>query len=443
MSAVDSAWLRMDQPGNLLVINSVMWMDGECDFAAVRATIQERITDRFPRFRQYARPASVPWGRAEWVDDEDFDPDRHYRMVTLPPPGDQAALEAYVSSRAGIPLDSSRPPWEVHLISGFRAGSAVLFRIHHAVADGISLMRIVLSLTEGGATQADLFQPVHDPGSTQVLLHSTLDLVGQGLGLVRHPTRIVGAAGAASHDATRLAHLALLPTQARSVLSGDVGVDKAVTWSQPIPLDEVKAVGHATGTTVNDVLLAALSGALADYLVERGTPIDLVRVLVPVNLRPLDRPLPAELGNDFGFYFVDLPTAAMSPAERIAAVHRTTEEIKGSPEALVAFGVLVGLGALPKPAEDLGVAFFSSKAAGVVTNVPGPAEPVRLGGAVVAGMIGWVPRGGDMGFGVAIFSYAGQVVVGFSTDAGLMPDPGRIRDLMVEQLRTMLGLVAG
>ena len=107
--------------------------------------------------------------------------------------------------------------------------------------------------------------------------------------------------------------------------------------------------------------------------------------MVPVNLRPLDAPLPPELGNEFGFYFVDLPTGPMPPRERLDEMHRRVEEIKGSPEALVAFGVLAGLGASPKLVEDIGVAFFGSKAAGVVTNVPGPRTPVFLAGARVAG----------------------------------------------------------
>ena len=440
MSAVDSAWLRMDTPGNLLVINSVMWMSGECDFAALRATIQERITDRFPRFKQFPRRPGNPLGRAEWVDDEDFDPDRHYRMVTLPAPGDQAALEAYVSSQVGLPLAPDQPPWEVHLIDGFADGAAVMFRIHHAVADGISLMRVTLSLTDEGPAKEELFAPDHDPGSTQAMVQATTALLGQGLGLVRHPSRVGGLVNGAVHDAARLVHLTLLPPQKRSVLSGGVQERKLVTWTPPISLAEVKAVGRATDTTVNDVLLAALAGAFSSYLDERGTPLDVLRVMVPVNLRPLDAPLPSELGNEFGFYFVDLPTAPMAPHERLAEMHRHTEEIKGSPEAVVAFGVLAGLGAMPQPVEELGVAFFGSKAAGVVTNVPGPTETVRLAGAPVAGMVAWVPRAGDMGFGVAISSYAGSVFVGFSTDAELIPDPERLQHLMVEQVQTLLAL---
>lgn len=438
MSAVDSAWLRMDTPGNLLVVNAVIWTEQPADFDEFRAIIGERMIGRFPRFRQHPGSSRIPMGRAEWVDDEDFDPGRHYRYVTLDEPGNEAALQAYVSSQSGIPLDPAHPLWEIHFVSGFGQGSAALFRIHHAIADGIALTRVMLSLTDDGPQ--DHFTEVTDPSSSQSLLGAAGWVVSSGFGLVRHPTRIAGVARTALRDTTRLVHLATLPTKPKSVLSGKVVATKLVTWTPPIPLEDIKVIGRHTGTTVNDVLLAALAGALGDYLVERGTPLQDVRVMVPVNLRPLDAPLPPELGNEFGFYFVDLPTGSMPPRERLTETHRRLEEIKGSPEALVAFGVLAGLGASPKVVEDIGVAFFGSKAAGVVTNVPGPRQPVYLAGARVAGLIGWVPRAGDMGFGVSISSYAGQVTVGFSTDADLMPDPDRLQALVMAQVAMMLSI---
>ncbi len=435
MSAVDSAWLRMDRPGNLLVVNAVFWTSEPADLDVLRAVIEERMINRFPRFRQYPGSSSVPLGRADWVDDEDFDADRHYQFVTLPEPSGDAELQAYVSSHSGIPLDPTRPLWEVHFISGFRDGSALFFRIHHAIADGISLTRVMLSLTDDGPQ--DVFTEVTDPSAAKSLMGATGWALSAGMGLARHPSRLVGLTRITLRDSARLIHLATLPTKPKSVLSGAVQETKLVRWTPPIPLPDIKAIGRHTATTVNDVLLAALAGALGDYLVERGTPLPDVRVLVPVNLRPLDGPLRPELGNEFGFYFVDLPTGPMEPDERLQEMHRRVESIKGSPEALVAYGVLAGLGASPKPVEDLGVAFFGSKGAGVVTNVPGPKEPVYLAGARVDGMVGWVPRAGDMGFGVSIFSYAGQVTIGFSTDAHLMPDPERLQALVLDQVAAM------
>lgn len=441
MSAIDNAWLRMDQPGNLLIVNTAMWSAEPMDHARVRAVIDERMVQRFPRFRQHPAGPTLPLGRADWVDDEDFDLDRHIREVTLPDPGDQAALQAYVSGQSGLPLDPAHPLWQIHLISGFGGGSALMFRMHHAISDGVALTRVMLSLTE--AEPPGAFTEVHDPST----LESLVDVVGStasfGLGLALHPSRVLGLARAGTRSTTRLLHLALLPDQPASVLTGAVGPDKLATWTPPIPLDDVKSVGRALGTTLNDVLLAALSAALGDYLLERGTPLPGVRVMIPVNLRPVDEPLRPELGNMFGFYFVDLPTEPMEPRARVVAMHDHVESIKDSPEAVVAFGFLTGLGAAPQIVEDLGVAFFGSKAAGVVTNVPGPREPVHLGGAQVSGMIGWVPRGGSMGFGVSIFSYANQVTVGFSTDAGLMPDPERLQELFLAELATLIDLTRG
>ena len=109
MSAVDSAWLRMDSPGNLLVVNAIFWTEEPVDFDAFRTVIGERMIDKFPRFRQHPGSSRIPMGRAEWVDDEDFDVERHYRYVTLDAPGDEAALQAYVSSQTGIPLDPDAP----------------------------------------------------------------------------------------------------------------------------------------------------------------------------------------------------------------------------------------------------------------------------------------------------------------------------------------------
>ncbi len=439
MSAVDNAWLRMDTPGNLLVVNAVMWSAQASDFDRLREVITDRMINRFPRFRQHPASSRLPFGRTEWVDDDGFDEEHHFRYVTLEAPGGEQALQAYVGSQTGLPLAADRPLWEIHFISGFESGTAVLFRLHHAIADGVALTRVVMSLTDGGPQ--DGFRESHDPSSSQSVLDAGRWALGQGWGLARNPTRVIGLTGTALRDARRLIHLALLPPKPTSVLSGAVVPEKLVTWTAPVPLPHIKAISRATGATVNDVLLAALAGALGTYLEQRGTPLPNVRVMVPVNLRPLDAPLPPELGNEFGFYFVDLPTGAMQPAQRIAAMHDHVESIKGSPEALVAFGVLAGLGAVPQPVEDLGIAFFGSKAAGVVTNVIGPSEPVRLAGAKVDGIIGWVPRAGDMGFGVAIYSYADQVTLAFSTDSALMPDPDHLADLAVAQLEAMGELV--
>ena len=156
-------------------------------------------------------------------------------------------------------------------------------------------------------------------------------------------------------------------------------------------MQEVKAVGRITGTTVNDVLLTAVTGALRRYLQSRGQPTEgiSIRALVPVNLRPLDAPL--ELGNRFGLVFVDLPISAADSFERLLSFNQQMAAIKDSPEAVIAFGILNAIGMTPVGVEQRVVELFGNKATTVMTNVPGPREPLYLAGKRLRHIMCWVP----------------------------------------------------
>lgn len=423
MPLVDHAWLRMDTPQNLMVVNSVLWTRQPLRHDALRAMLMERMVGEFPRFRDRPEQAHLPFGRAHWVPDEGFDVDRHLLEVHLDGPADTAALQRYVGDQMAIPLPLDRPLWQVHHVVGFEGGSAVLFRIHHAVADGMALTRLLLVLTDAGPEIG--FTPQVSGATPAPGLRARVGgLVHEGVDALTHPGKVVGWGTAAVKDAAHLAHLADLPVKdEHSVLNQPLGARKLATWSRPLSLDAVKAVGRAHGATVNDVLVAAVGGAFRTYLGERGEEPRDVRVMVPVDTRPPDKPLPRDLGNAFGLLFVDVPAGTADPGERLARVRAQTQQLKRSPEAVVTIGVLAGMGAAPGLLEDFTLAYFVTKVSGVVTNVPGPREPVYFAGQEVAGVIGWVPRAGDLSFGVSIFSYAGSVTVGVAVDATVMPDP--------------------
>jgi WS/DGAT/MGAT family acyltransferase len=239
-----------------------------------------------------------------------------------------------------------------------------------------------------------------------------------------------------------VAKLLLTGADERTVFTGELGVERKVTWSESFPLDSIKAIGHSTGTTVNDVVVAALTGALHRYLVRRDSLVEEIRAMVPFNLRPLDQPLPRELGNRFGLVYLPLPVGIEDPQVRLAAVHRSMDAIKHSPEGAISYGILGAMGLTPPQVEQRLLDVFSSKATAVMTNVPGPREPVSFAGATVGGVIGWVPTGGTGGMGVNIFSYAGGVTVGFQVDAGLVPDPETIVDYFEHEMAT-LGALPG
>jgi diacylglycerol O-acyltransferase len=219
-----------------------------------------------------------------------------------------------------------------------------------------------------------------------------------------------------------------MPPDPPTPFKGPLGVAKRAAWSDPVPLDDVKAAGKALGATVNDVLLAAVTGALRRYLEGRGTPLkDLeFRAVVPVNLRKPEEE--HELGNRFGLVFLTLPVGIEDPADRLFELKERMDEIKGSPEAVVALGLLGAIGSAPADVERLVVDLFGRAGTGVMTNVMGPRERISFAGVPAREIMFWVPQSGRLGLGVSILSYAGGVSLGVATDAGLVPDPEKILD---------------
>jgi WS/DGAT/MGAT family acyltransferase len=181
------------------------------------------------------------------------------------------------------------------------------------------------------------------------------------------------------------------------------------------------------GCTVNDVLIAAVTGAVRSYMLAEGealTPATEIRATVPVNLRPLEHA--RSLGNHFGLVFLSLPVGVSNPLERLYRVNERMNELKEGKQATVAFGLLSALGMAPLVLQKPALEALSEKASLVLTNVPGPSEPLFLAGGQVRDMMFWVPQSGNVGAGVSILSYNGQIFFGLITDRRLVPDPSRI-----------------
>lgn len=427
MSPADAAWLRMDRPTNLMIVNSILWFDEPADWERVKAVFLERIVARFDRFRQRAADG-LPLAPPHWADDPRFDPGLHFHHVALPAPHDRAALQAFIGDRIATPLDASRPLWEVYLIDDFGAGSAILVRIHHSIADGIALARVMLTLTDGGDPGAGIAEKAAGNG-TRVgsLAHLAGAAMHQGLETLLHPDRALG-------DAQTLAKLLLPGSDPQTAIKGEQAIAHRVAWSAPVPLWRVKRAGRAHGATVNDVLVAAVTAAVGRHLREHGDDVEEVHALVPFNLRPLDQPLPRELGNRFGLVLLGLPVGIDDPPARLAEVKRRMDAIKDSHEGAFAYGILGLIGRTPAQLEQRMIDFFSAKGSMVLTNVPGPRHDLSLAGTPLAGVLVWAPCSGSVGMSVSVFSYAGKVTVGFLTDAGLVPDPQSLADTFRSEL---------
>jgi WS/DGAT/MGAT family acyltransferase len=220
--------------------------------------------------------------------------------------------------------------------------------------------------------------------------------------------------------------LTLLSPDLQTPLKGPLGRVKRVAWSEPIPLDRVKELARATGTTVNDVVVSAIVGALGDHLRAAGTPTDglRVRAMVPVNLR--DSSDREAFGNRFSLVFLELPVGVGHPRARLMRLKLEMDRIKASMEPAVGWLLLQSLGYLPPRLEAIAAGFYAEKASLVLTNVRGPATPLYLAGRRIREMAFWEPESGSLGVGISIFSYAGAVTVGVIADAHLLDQPARI-----------------
>jgi WS/DGAT/MGAT family acyltransferase len=447
MSGVDSSWLHMEGATNRMMVVGVLVFDEPVEFERLRKTVETRML-RFSRFRQKAVRCE---GGARWEIDPEFDLDRHLTVVTLPAPGDHTALQDYVSDLMSEELDPDRPLWRFDLISDYEGGSAVVCRLHHCIADGIALIYVMLSMADE-TPDAPLDKEFSTPGESEGpdRLEALGRMLGRGVGkaanaatgVVAKPGMLMGMLSKVSSGTAAAGKLALMPSDPSTVFKGPLVAEKRAVWTRPLNLDLVKRIGRSTGSTVNDVLLAAVSGALRSYLVSRGQDVRRrlnVRAVVPVNLRPIEEAY--KLGNEFGLVFLSLPLGEEEALDRIFEVRKRMNAIKNSPEAFLAFQILRAIGKAPRSVFDTVLKIFGAKATAVMTNVIGPKEPIFLAGARMREAMFWVPRSAGLGLGVSILSYDDRVWLGIATDAGLVPDPETILQAFHDEFDDMSTLV--
>jgi diacylglycerol O-acyltransferase len=451
MSKVDTAWLRMDTPSNLMMIVGVWHLTPGVSHAAVCERLENSLL-KYARFKQRVMEDAAG---ATWVNDRYFDVKNHVIAEKLPKAAkgrEQEVLQDRVAELAMQPLDRKRPLWQIHLIEDYTGpdgvkGSAMIVRIHHCIADGIALISVTMSLVDGGAAPPERRKKETGGGAedwiADALLKPFTDLTVKALGaagegavrslsLLSDPQK--GMAGSMDMAKVMLqvlkdgAALALMPDDSRTRLKGKPGTTKKVAWCQPIPLEEVKAIGKALNCSINDVLLSCVAGAIGEYLKSHGDDVkgQEIRAMVPVNLRPMEQAY--KLGNRFGLVPLVLPIGVDNPIERVYEVRRRMAALKGSYQPLLAFSLLAIAGLLIKPAQDAMLNLFAKKTTAVMTNVPGPREKLKFCGSTLQQSMFWVPQSGDVGLGVSILSYGGGVQFGVITDSTLCPEPQRIID---------------
>jgi WS/DGAT/MGAT family acyltransferase len=356
--------------------------------------------------------------------------------VRLPGRGGRRELQDYVSELASEPLDRSRPLWQIRIVEQYEGGAAVVVRIHHAIADGIALVGVMLSITDQG-TQLGLHRSHTNAANSSWRPRMAIPGLGtltKGLKLSAEFFKEVQTLAAKPAETAKLgagitgelAYLLLMPQDTPTRFKGKPKGEKRVAWTDPIALPEVKAVSQVFGCSINDMLLASVAGALGAYLKEKGDPTGDVeiRALVPINMRtPAEM---GELGNRFGIIAVELPIGIENPLARLQEVRRRMDLLKQSLEPPVTLGLITALGYAPKIVQDRLFNLLLSRATAVMTNVPGPQHALYMAGALIKQVMFWVPQSADIGMGISVLSFNNMVQFGLMTDAALVSDPEAI-----------------
>lgn len=450
LSSVDAAWLRMDRPTNLMMICGVMMFSTRLDLQRLRQVISSRMLC-FHRFRQRVIDRGVS---AFWEFDPHFDLDWHVREIALPGSAGTKELDQIVGDLISTPLDPSKPMWQFHLIEIADGASALLLRIHHCYGDGFALMHVVMSMTdaspEWGHRPAQDIVPYDDRRrSWERIFGPVTEVIGDigrcagevidtGRDWLADPSRAVSVMKMGIDLLAEAAVIANMTPDSYTRLKGAMGVMKRVAWAEPISLFEVKAVSEALSCSINDILLACVSGALRSYLQAQGDDVTqlVVRTMVPVNLRS-QGPI-TDLGNHFGLVFLELPINIADPLERVASIREKMAALKHSQQPMVSLGILAGMGVVPAILRERILDTLAANASAVMTNMPGSRQPRYLAGQLITRQVFWVPQSGGIGVGMSILSYAGNVDFGIVADVKRVPDPDAIVKLFNEEFESLL-----
>ncbi len=434
LSPQDAAFLHLEDAVSHMHIGAVAILEGPPPGYEALARMVRAHLPNVPRYRQKVHFVPIALGRPVWVDDPHFNLGYHLRHTALPPPGGDEELRNLVGRVMSQQLDRGKPLWEMWIIEGLSEGRwAVITKLHHCMVDGIAgteLLTVILDTERDPELPApDDWHAERQPSGAELTVRalarravSPYEQLRAVRSAARSPRRAAGTAAAAAHGLWSMSGVVAPPP--RSSLNGAIGPHRHWTWARS-QLSDVKRIRGAFGGTVNDVVLTVIAGGFRVLLAGRdeSTQRD-VRTLVPVSVRSGEEH--GEYNNRVSAIFADLPVGIEDPVQRLAAMRAQMEHLKESGEA-VAGDVLVGLsGFAPAMLLALGLRAATRmpqrSVNTVTTNVPGPQRPLYAAGRRMLECLPYVPIGGHVRIGVAIFSYDGRVMFGVTGDYDEAPD---------------------
>ncbi|WP_103339602.1 wax ester/triacylglycerol synthase family O-acyltransferase [Amycolatopsis sp. CA-126428] len=429
LSALDVAFLCLESETSPMHMGAVVTFTarGPVDPAALTALLARRAA-RLPKLRQRARTELFPPGSASWADDPGFVAADHIHQVALSSLYEPDPLSAYASRWIAEPLDTSRPLWDLTLVTGLPDGKfALLLKLHHALTDGAGAYAVAAGLLDGVKLPETGAAPRPIPAP-----RSTLDTVKDALGTAW------GQANEAAGIASSLVRAARPPL---SPVSAPPSAERRLGFVR-LPLAELRRVRRAHGGTTNDVVLAVLAGALREWLVNRGQRADgrTLRALIPVSVR--GRAGDQVGGNKLSGYLCDLPVGEDDPVERLRVVRRVMTRNKAAGPSRGAGALPLLAGRVPPLLHRLGTRTAGRAAPMlfdlVITTVPVPPARLSLDGARMAEVYPFVPLAPGHAVGIAVATYRDSVHIGLQANGAAVPDVGSLRDAVLKSAARLL-----
>jgi WS/DGAT/MGAT family acyltransferase len=437
---LDASFLHIEDDVSHMHIASVAIFEGpQPPFSEVVSMVEAKLA-LVPRYRQVVKFVPFDLGRPVWADDPHFNIEYHLRHTALPAPGGEAELRKLVGRVMSQQLDRSKPLWEIWVVEGLEDGRwAMLAKTHHAMVDGISgtdLLAVIMDLSPDAARPAaSAWDPRPTPTGGQLAAEALRNVVRspyEQLRAVRASTRAIRHAvtHAAEVGQGVVAMAGLVRATPVSSLNGPLGPHRRYAWAST-SVDDIKKVRKGLGGTFNDVVLASITNGFRELLLSRGEDIDrVVRTLVPVSVRPRDASGKAvgdgTYENRVSAMFAELPVNIEDPGERLHAITHQMEGLKDSKQAVAGEALTSMSGFAPPMLLALGMRLATRAAQRnvntVTTNVPGPQFPLYAAGRKMLRAFPYVPLGGQIRIGIAIFSYNGEVNFGITGDYDTTPD---------------------
>ena len=436
LTAVDASFLAQEGPTSHMHVGAVMIFEGP---PPAYEDLADHVRTRLhlvPRFRQKLAFPPLETGRPLWVDDPNFNLEYHVRDTALPAPGTERQLRALAARVHSQALDRTKPLWEMWLVQGLEGGRfALLSKTHHALVDGVSgvdLATVLFDLAPEPAAiehSATAWEPHETPSGIDMAARGVRALIGlpfdaaaRAVGAATRPSEALAGTREALEGIGEVVWAGMNPAP-ETPLNVDIGPHRRFVWVRH-ELRDFKRVKDAFGGTVNDVVLAVVSGALQKWLRSRGMRTEglELRALVPVSIRARDEH--HQLGNRLAAMRAPLPVYVEDPVARLRVVRQAMDGLKESKQAVGA-EVLAGMQALAPPtilAQASRLNFSTRLFNLLVTNVPGPQFPLYVLGRRLQDLfpVAFLPK--RHGLAVAVMSYNGGMDFGLLGDYDAMPD---------------------